>query len=140
MFLFSLAFQLKLTGATLIFLGVSHAFFDKRFGWREETARLSLLNRQIFYVHNFFIALTCVLMGAISLFGTRALLEPTLAGSWICGGFAIFWACRLVCQFFVYDASLWRGKVFETTIHWLFAAVWTYYTAIFSWAWWRQIW
>ena len=140
MLLFDLAFHLKFAGAVLIFLGVAHAFFDRRFNWREETARMSRLNQQIFYVHNFFIALTCVLMGALALFGTRALTQPTLAGSWLGGILTIFWGCRLVFQFAVYDPKLWRGKVFETTMHWLFAAGWLYFTGVFGWAWWRQIW
>ena len=135
-----LALHLKFVGLVLIALGVSHAFFDRRFGWREDTARMSRLNQQIFYVHNFFIALVCVMNGAVALFGTRALTEPTMAGAWMCGGFALFWACRLAFQFAVYDANLWRGKIFETTIHYLFAAMWLYLTGVFGWAWWRQIW
>ncbi len=140
MSLFDLALHLKFTGAILIFLGVSHALFDKRFHWDEETAKMSPLNRQIFYVHNFFIALICAMMGALALLGTRALLEPTLAGNWLCGGLTLFWGCRLVFQFAVYDSQLWRGKIFETTIHYLFAAGWLYFTSVFAWAWWRQIW
>ena len=140
MALLDLSLHLKFAGATLIFLALSHLFFDKRFNWRAETARMSLLNRQIFYVHTFFVALSVGLMGAIALFGTRALLQPTLAASWMCGGFALFWACRLWCQFFVYDASLWRGQRFETAIHILFSLAWSYYIGVFGWAWWRQIW
>ena len=140
MSLFDLALHLKFVGLVLITLGVSHAFFDRRFNWREDTARMSRLNQQIFYVHNFFIALICAMNGAIALFGTRALTQPTMAGSWLCGGFALFWGCRLIFQFAVYDANLWRGKVFETTIHYLFAAMWLYLTSVFAWAWWRQIW
>ena len=139
MFLFDLNFQLKFAGATLIFLALAHLFFDARFHWREETARMSLLNRQMFYVHTFFVALTVFLMGALCLLGTRALLQPTLAGSWVCGGFAVFWACRLFCQFFVYSSALWRGLRFETAIHVLFALAWAYYTVLFSWAWWQQV-
>ena len=51
--------------AGLIFLGFGalHFFFPKRFLWREELSRLSLLNRQIFWVHCGFIVLTllCVM-------------------------------------------------------------------------------
>lgn len=100
---------------------------------------MSLLNGQMFYVHTFFVALTVALMGAICLFGTRALTESTFAGSWICGGFALFWSCRLFCQFFVYSSTLWRGQRFETGVHVLFSLAWTYYTFIFGWSWWSQL-
>lgn len=119
--LFDLAFYLKFAGFALIILGISHAWFEKLFDWRAETARLSRFNQQVVYVHNFFIGLICVMMGAVALFGTRALIEPTFAGSWLCGGLVIFWACRLVIQFAFYDAKLRRGKVFETTMHFVFA-------------------
>ena len=39
-------------------------FFPRQFRWREELARLSLLNRQIFLVHTFFIVLVVTMMGA----------------------------------------------------------------------------
>lgn len=134
--LWSVEWHLKIAGATLIFLALSHFFFDARFHWREETARMSRLNQQIFYVHNFFITLTVFLMGVLALFGTRALLEPTLLGRYVCGALAVFWAARLFCQFGVYDANLWRGRRFETAMHWLFALGWTYYTLVFGWAFW----
>ncbi len=137
--LFDLSFHLRLAGLTLIFLGVAHAFFGPRFKWREETARLSLLNRQIFYVHTFFIALVLILMGILCVFGTRGLLETTFVGRWLCAGITLFWASRLVCQFFVYSPELWRGKLLETFMHALFACAWTYYSAVFGWAWWLQM-
>ncbi len=138
--IFALALQLKLIGAFLIILGLAHAFFEQRFGWREDAAKMSRFNEQIFYVHNFFIGLICVMMGALALFGTRALTQTSFAGGWLCGGLTIFWACRLAIQFAFYDPALRRGKVFETTMHCVFAASWLYLTGVFAWAWWRQIW
>ncbi len=137
--LLSLGFHLKLAGLTLLFLGVSHAFFDRRFQWREELSRVSLLNRQIFYVHTFFVALVVFLIGALCLFGTRGLIERTFAGACLSGALCFFWLCRLVCQFLVYSSELWRGKRLETFMHWLFTLAWTYYSAVFGWAFWGQI-
>ena len=45
--------------------------------WREELASLSLLNRQVFQVHAFFIALIVALFAALLLTSSNALLEPT---------------------------------------------------------------
>jgi hypothetical protein len=124
--------HLKIVGTLLVLLGVAHCYFPKRFGWKDELARLSLLNRQIFLVHTFFIALTLMLMGSITVVYTKALLEPTPLNRAILAGAAIFWACRLFVQFFVYDSKLWRGNVFNTWMHVLFSCFWVYLVATYS--------
>lgn len=124
--------HLKIVGTLLILLGVAHCTFPKRFGWKDELARLSLLNRQIFLVHCFFIALTLVLMGSITFLYAKALLEPTSLNRALLAGAAVFWACRLFVQFFIYDPKLWKGNVFNTWMHVLFSCLWTYLIATYS--------
>jgi len=133
-----LELHLKLAGLLLILLGLSHVFFAQRFGWKEELERLSLLNRQIFYVHAFFIALIVVLFGALALFYTDTLIEKTALARVVLGGILIFWICRLWIQFFGYDTSLWKGDRFNTVVHVLFSLLWTYFIGVFCWAFWRQ--
>lgn len=137
--LFSLDLHLKWAGLTLIFLALSHAFFGERFKWKQELAQLSLLNRQMFYVHTFFVAFVLVMLGSLALFGTRGFLEPTFLGRCFSGSVTLFWLTRLIFQFAVYSPDLWRGKKFETFIHYLFAFAWSYYTAVFGWAFWLQL-
>jgi hypothetical protein len=48
----------------------------------------------------------------------------------VLGGFALFWFVRLVCQWFVFDRSLWRGHRFHTVVHVVFTVLWTYFTAV----------
>jgi len=124
--------HLRIIGVLLVLLGVAHCAFPKRFGWKEELPRLSLLNRQMFLVHTFFIALTLVLMGSITAVYAKALLEPGPVNRAILAGAAIFWACRLLVQFFVYDSKLWKGNVFNTWMHVLFSCLWIYLIATYS--------
>lgn len=124
---------LKFAGLLLIFLSLLHAFLGKRFNWNEELARLSLLNRQIFLVHCFFIALTVGLMGALALLYTEELLQPSPLGKVIAGGLALFWATRLIFQWFVYDSALWRGHRFNTVMHIAFSGLWIFLTGVFGW-------
>jgi|SRR5450755_257709 hypothetical protein len=124
--------HLKIAGALLIVLGLAHSTFGRRFGWKEELARLSLLNRQMFRVHCFFIALTLVLMGSITLFYTKALLQPTALSRVILVGVVIFWVCRLFIQFLIYESSLWRGNAFNTWMHVLFSCFWIYLVVTYS--------
>ena len=55
-------FHLRAAGVLLLTLASVHVFFPRRFRWREELARLSTLNRQIFQVHVLFIVLILVMM------------------------------------------------------------------------------
>lgn len=129
---------LRLAGVSLIGLAALHLFLPKRFHWREEFARVSLLNRQIFYVHCLFICLMLILMGVLCLFWAPILLIPSPLSELVAAGLAIFWLCRLAIQWFVYDSQLWRGKRFETVMHIAFTGLWTFYTGVFAAVWWLQ--
>lgn len=122
--------QLKITGALLIVLGLLHAPFPRYFKWKQELISLSLINRQMMYVHALFIALMVFLMGLLCLTSSTDLLRTTL-GRRISLGLGIFWLARLGIQFFGYSPKLWKGKSFETTAHVLFSILWTYLGAIF---------
>ena len=132
----NLAFHLRLAGVGLLVLAAAHLLFPAWLRWREELARLSLLNRQIFHVHTFFVCLVLAMMGALSAFGTTVLLTGGTLGRWVLGGFAGFWAARLICQWLVYDPSLWRGDRGRTAIHLFLTGVWTYLTVVYGTACW----
>src|SRR5215471_5065036 len=118
--------HLKIVGIVLIILGLAHGAFSKRFNWKTDLAKLSLMNRQMFLVHSFFIGLVLVLMGGVSLFYTQALLQPAPLSRLVLAGTVVFWLCRWFIQFFVYDSALWRGNRFNTLMHVLFSLFWTY--------------
>ncbi|MGJ8661826.1 MAG: hypothetical protein ACSHXL_07295 [Bacteroidota bacterium] len=122
---------IDITGIGLILLALAHAFFPKYFKWKEELVAVSPLTRQIFYVHTFFVALMVLLMGVFCLMNAED-IKTSLMGKQISGGFAVFWGCRLLIQFFGYSAELWRGKKLETIIHVLFSIIWLYLTVIFA--------
>jgi len=132
----TLAFHLRLAGAGLFLLAAGHLLLPRRFHWREELAQLSLLNRQVFVVHTFFICFVLMLMGSLSAFGTTALLQPTPLARWVLGGLTLFWSTRLLFQWFVFDSRLWRGDRFLTFMHGLFTLIWIYLTGVYGAAWW----
>jgi hypothetical protein len=135
----SLATQLRIAGLLLVALALVHVAFPKRFGWREELPRLSLLNRQMFVVHCFFIAVVLVLFGLLSFVVAADLGAPTLLSKAMLAAFTTFWALRLCVQVFVYDRRLWRGNRFNTTVHILFCCLWTYLVAVYGAALWSQV-
>jgi hypothetical protein len=122
--------QIKIIGGLFILLAFLHVFFPKYFNWKQELGSLSLINRQMMYVHMFFIAFGVFLLGLICLTSSEALLG-TAFGKRISLGLGIFWAARLYVQLFVYSPTLWKGWAFETMIHILFCLFWTYVSTIF---------
>ncbi|MCB2407892.1 hypothetical protein [Hymenobacter lucidus] len=122
--------QLKIVGVLLVGLALLHAGFPRYFNWAGELKPLSLINRQMVYVHTLFIALVVLLMGLLCL-GSAPDLVHTRLGRVVALGLGCFWLARLVVQLVGYSAELWRGKRFETTVHIAFVGLWAYLTGIF---------
>ncbi len=118
--------HLQIVGTLLLLLGVAHSVLPRYFGWNRELAGVSLLTRQVFAVHNFFIGLTVAMLGLLSLVYANELLAPSPLSRAVLAGMLAFWLVRLVFQFAVYDPALWRGKPFYTGMHVLFSIFWGY--------------
>jgi hypothetical protein len=121
---------LKATGFFLLVLALLHAAFARYFNWRTEFAAVSLINRQMMYVHTFFIAFTVLLMGLLCLTSAPELVGTPL-GRRVALGCGVFWLARLLVQFFGYSPELWRGKRFETTVHCVFIVFWSFLSILF---------
>jgi hypothetical protein len=124
--------QLRVVGVLLMVLGLAHSFFGRYFKWQNELAKLSLLTRQIFLVHCFFISLSLILMGGCTLFYTNALLRSGMLSRVVLVGFVVFWLTRLTFQLFVYDSAIWRGHRFYTFMHVGFSIFWAYVVLVYS--------
>lgn len=120
--------HLRITGVLLALLVMVNLLVPRRFHWREEMARLSLLNRQILQVHSVFIVLIVALFSALLLTCSDALLEPTRLSRAILVGLTIFWGLRMLMQWFYYSPAVWVGNRFNTVMHCLFSATWVYLT------------
>lgn len=123
--------HLKIVGFILIALAFVHIIFPKYFAWKEQLKSLSLINKQLMYVHTFFIAVTTLLMGVLCMLCASELVT-TAFGQKIAFGLALFWIMRLIFQFCVYSKALWYGKRFETCVHILFSIIWLYISIVFS--------
>jgi len=122
--------HIKIIGTLLIVLALLHVYFPKYFNWKQEFGSVSIINRQLMYVHSFFIAFVVFLIGLLCLSSSNELVSTTF-GKRISLGIGIFWAARLVIQFFGYSSKIWKGKIFETSVHIFFSIFWTYLTTIF---------
>ncbi len=122
--------HLKIIGFLLIALALSHIIFPKYFNWKSELSSLSIMNRQLVYVHSFFIALMVLLMGILCVSSANDLISTNF-GKKISLGLAIFWTARFLIQLFGYSQKLWRGKKFETIVHIVFCFFWFYLSFVF---------
>ena len=122
--------QLRFIGVLLIVLALAHVAFPRYFDWRSDLQPLSLINRQMMYVHTLFVALMVLLMGLLCVTSADELTQTAL-GSKICLGLFIFWLTRFIIQFWGYSSELWRGKRFETVIHVVFSILWGYLSLLF---------
>ena len=135
----SLELHLRIAGAVLLLLAAAHVFFPKQLGWKEDLAKLTLLNRQVFLVHVGFIMLILILFGVLALGFAADLVAPSRLAKAVLGGLTLFWGLRLITQQFIYDRSLWRGNRRNTVLHVLATLLWCYLTVVFGWGWWRQV-
>lgn len=122
--------HLKVIGIFFMVLALIHVGFPLYFKWKQDLKPLSLINRQMMEVHTFFIALTVFLMGLLCLISSEELVTTSL-GKTVCCGFGIFWALRLIFQLIIYSPKLWRGKAFETIMHFVFTVFWVYLSIVF---------
>ena len=120
----------RIIGCLFIVLALSHLIFPRYFNWKQELSKLSLVNRQIMLVHSFFIALMVLLIGLLCLTSAHELITTPL-GKRISLGLGIFWGARLLIQFVGYSSKLWKGRLFETSVHVVFSILWTYISVVF---------
>jgi len=122
--------HLNIIGCLMISLALLHIIFPRYFNWKNDLKNLVLINRQMMYVHTFFIALIILLTGVLCLTSAEELVQTKLGNKMALGLF-IFWVLRLAMQFFGYSAQLWKGKMFETFVHVVFSFLWLYISAVF---------
>ena len=126
--------HLRIVGAMLVLLGLSHVFFNRYFGWDRELAGISLLTRRVFFVHLFFIALGVGLSGVVTFACARELLQRSALNRTLLSVAVAFWFCRLLAQFVGYDAAIWKGDRLRTSMHVVFSLLWCYVTAVYAYA------
>ena len=134
-----IVFNLRAVGVVMAALVAVNLVVPIRSRWREETARLSLLNRQIFQAHAMFLVLTLALFSVLLVGYADALVEPTRLSRAVLAGLTMFWGLRMLMQWFFYSPAIWRGDRFHTAMHWLFSAAWVYVTAVLGAAWWTSV-
>ena len=72
--------------------------------WRTSLQKLDTLSREVIWVHHFFLGIVIVSFGAMSVLFAGTLADGAALARALCLVIALFWAGRLLVQFFVFDA------------------------------------
>jgi hypothetical protein len=132
----TLQLDLQIAGVLLLFLAAANCFLPRYFQWKRDLAPLPLFTRRVFWVHDIFIILILVMFGALTLLYAGPLLDPGPLSRAVLAGMAIFWWCRLLFQFFVYESAIWRGNRLYTLVHYAITLLWIYLAGTYSAALW----
>ena len=106
-------------------------------GWREDTARLKPLTRQVFWTYAGYIWAANLSFGLLSSLAPSTMLDGSLLATALCGYIALYWTSRLAIQFFVFDRSKTKeGRLFqlaEVALTSLFVFLVTAYGTAMAW-------
>jgi hypothetical protein len=96
---------LVLAGVGQLALSLVSLAIPRVLRWREETAKLRPLTRQVFWTYAGYILGFHVAFGLLSALAPQWLLARTPLARAVAGFIAVYWATRLALQFLCFDRS-----------------------------------
>lgn len=96
---------LVLAGAGQLVLAAGSLAIPRVLRWREDTAKLRPLTRQVFWTYASYIWATNVSFGLLSALAPAWLLERTPLARAVSAYIALYWTARVGIQFFYFDRS-----------------------------------
>ena len=94
-----------LAGAGQLALAVGSLAIPRVLRWREDTALLRPLTRQVFWTYAAYILATNVAFGLLALLAPGWLLDGSPLARAVAGYTALYWAARVAIQFLYFDRS-----------------------------------
>jgi hypothetical protein len=88
-----------LAGLGQLVLAAASLALPRTLHWREDTAKLRPLTREVFWTYAAYIWATNVAMGLLSVLGPGWLLDRTPLARAVAGYITLYWGARLAIQF-----------------------------------------
>jgi len=124
---------LRLVALLQLGLAVLSLCLPRILNWKADIERMSLLVREVFEIHSWFIALTLVIWAVLTWqFAPEMVQHPTAMSRWLCGAIGIFWGIRCVLQWLHYSPAHWRGIPSRTVMHWTLFVGYAAWTAVYA--------
>jgi hypothetical protein len=99
-------YALLLAGLVQLGIAGSSLMIPRVLGWREETARLKPLTRQVFWTYAVYILSMNTAFGLLALLAPKALVDGSLLARAVTGFIAVYWLGRVTVQLVVFDRSI----------------------------------
>lgn len=116
-------------------IAILNLFLVRLLDWKSEVERMPLLLREVFQVHAWFITVTLVIFGVMTLKFSREFSNGSNEmARWLAAGIGSFWAIRTILQVTYYSSSHWRGRLDRTAIHIALLFVYGGVAAVYGWA------
>ena len=127
---------IRLAGLAHFGILIASAMVPAKLNWKEELARLSPLQRQMYWIYGAYIVLCIVAFGLISLILPEELISGDPLANAVCLLIAVFWGGRLALQPFMKVKPI-LGRVWWMHVgyHTLTLAF-LFMTAVYGWAAW----
>jgi alginate O-acetyltransferase complex protein AlgI len=100
--------------------------------WRKKLAPLAALTRHIIWTHAAFVLLTILGFASISLLAAPSLASGTPLARAVCAFIALFWAIRLMIQFFLFDARPFLTRPILAVGYHGLTVVFIYFVAVYG--------
>jgi hypothetical protein len=123
---------LILAGFGQLGLALGSLALPRILSWREDTARLRPLTREVFWTYAAYIWITNLCFGVLSVAAPEWLLDGTPLSRALSAYIAVYWGTRLVLQLFVLDrSSAPPGLVFRAA-HWVLVALFASFSGTYA--------
>ena len=129
-----MSLELLIFAGGILHFGIllASALVPKVLNWKASLEKLDGLFRQLIWVHGAFIVLVIIGFGLLSVVLAGDLADGTPLARGMCLFIALFWAARLVVQFFVFDAKPYvKTTLLKAGYHGL-TVVFIYITVIYA--------
>ena len=120
-----------LAGLAQIAVALGSLLIPRLLGWKEQTAKLDGLTRQVFWTYAGYTLGTNLFFGVLSTFAAHWLTDGSGLARAVCGFIAAYWGVRILVQFAAYRGHEPKGKHFVAAKYLLLTAF-AYCTAIYG--------
>jgi len=124
---------LILAGLGQLALALGSLALPRMLGWKEQTAKLRPLTRQMFWTYASYIWVTNICFGVISTLTPGLLLDGAVITRLVCGYITCYWGARLGIQFFYFDRTDAPNGWFYTLSEVGLVILFAYLTGLYGW-------
>src|SRR5262249_17827636 len=123
---------LVMAGLGQLVLAAGSLVLPRILGWREETAKLRPLTRQVFWTYASYIWVTNVCFGVLSTSCPDWLLDRSPLARAVAGYLTAYWGARVLVQFFYFDHSSAPPGVVYKLADLALSALFLFLTAVYA--------